>query len=208
MQKRIAAVVAVAVALVAAGCASRGYEKSQDTASAMQAAVTSANAFGSSRQGAFDAMNALTAEPLDGLPAKFEAFSKAVDGVVAAEGSFRSSVAGMKSAAAARFDAWEKEDATYTNPAIQERSRQRRAESQETVSKASTDADAMLEQAAGFVSYLSDLRKLLSNDLTPKGVAGVSDLAQNARASNGRLHQMAQPTLASLTAAADALSTK
>jgi len=206
MRLRIAAVALASVA--AAGCASKGYEKSQDTAGAMQAAVASANAFGASRQTAFDAMNALTAEPLEGLPAKFEAFSKAVDSVAASEGSFRSAVAGMKSASAARFQAWEKEDATFENPAIQARSQQRRGEAQETVNKASADCDATLEQAAGFVSYLSDLRKLLSNDLTPKGVAGIADLAQNARASNGRLHQLAQPTLASLTAASDALSTK
>lgn len=197
-----------AVAVLAAGCASKGYQQSQDTAGAMQAAVTSANAFGASRQGAFDAMNSLTAEPLDGLPAKFEAFSKAVDSVAAAEASFRSSVAGMKAAAAARFQAWEADDATLTNPAIQARSQQNRSEAQGTVAKASGDADAMLEQAAGFVSYLSDLRQMLSNNLTPKGISSVADLAQNARASNGRLHQMAQPTLASLTAASEALSTK
>lgn len=207
MRKFFVAASIVAAAL-AAGCASQGYQKSQDTAGAMQAAVDSANAFGSARQGAFDTMNALTSEPYEGLPAKFDAFNKAVDGVVSAEANFRSSIAGMKSAAAARFEAWEKEDATYTNPAIQARSQQRRGEAQGAVTKASTDADAMLEQAAGFVSFLGDLRKLLSNDLTPKGVAGVDDLVRNAKASNGRLHQMATPTINSLNAASEALSTK
>ena len=107
-----------------------------------------------------------------------------------------------------KFVALLAEDATYTNPAIQARSQQRRGEAQDVVNKASADADAMLQQAGTFTSYLADLRKLLSNDLTPKGVASISDLAQNARASNGRLHQMAQPTIASLTAASDALATK
>jgi PBP1b-binding outer membrane lipoprotein LpoB len=210
MRTAIAAVAVVAVvASLAAGCASSsGYEKSQDTAGAMKAAVDSATAFSNSRQAAFDTMNTLTAEPLDGLPAKFQAFSAAVDTVVSSEASFRTSIAGMKSASASRFEAWKAEDATYTNPAIQARSQQRRGEAQDIVNKASADADAMLVQAANFTSYLSDLRKLLSNDLTPKGVAGISDLAGNARASNGRLHQMAQPTIASLTAASDALATK
>lgn len=204
---RAASTVALAAALLA-GCASSGYERSQDTADTMQAAVTSANGFATARQGAFDAMNLLTAEPLDGLPAKFEAFSKAVDGVLSAEGAFRSAIAGMKSAAASRFQAWEAEDATFTNPGIQARSQQRRTEAQGVVNKAGADADTMLEHAGGFVSYLSDLRKLLSNDLTPAGIKANADLVQNARSSNSRMHQMAQPTLTSLRAAADALSTK
>jgi hypothetical protein len=207
MRKFFVAASFVAAAL-AAGCASRGYQKSEDTAGAMQAAVDSANAFSSARQSAFDTMNALTSEPYDGLPPKFEAFSSAVDGVTSAEANFRSSIASMKSAAAARFEAWEKEDATYTNPAIQARSQQRRGEAQGAVTKASTDADAMLEQAASFTSFLGDLRKLLANDLTPKSVSGVGDLVKNAKASNGRLHQMATPTVNSLKAASDALSGK
>jgi hypothetical protein len=204
---RIAVTLALASSLLA-GCASRGFQQSQNTADSMQAAVTSANGFATARQGAFDAMNLLTAEPLEGLPAKFEAFSKAVDGVTSAEGEFRSSIAGMKSAAASRFQAWEAEDATYANPGIQARSQQRRSEAQGVVNKAGSDADAMLEQAAGFVSYLGDLRKLLSNDLTPAGIKGSADLIQNARSSNNRMHQMAQPTLNSLKAAAESLSTR
>lgn len=195
-------------ASLAAGCAASGYERSQDVADAMRAAVAAAESFGRARQAAFDAMNALAEEPLENLPAKFKTFSASVDGVTGAESYFRSSVVDAKTSAGRRFQAWEREDATYSNPSIQARSQQRRAEARGAVDKAGADADAMLEQAAGFVSYLSDLRKLLSNDLTPKGVAGIADLARNARAANGRLDQMARPTIASLGAAAEALGTK
>lgn len=205
---RIALSVALVAAFAVSGCASRGYGKSEDTAHVMQAAVESTQTFGVSRQAAFDAMNQLTSEPYEGLPAKFESFSSAVDVVASSEKALRSGIGSIRPAASSRFAAWEKENATFENAGIQARSQQRLTEAQAMVEKAAAGGDSMLEQAGAFVSYLNDLRKLLSNDLTPKGVAGCADLVQNARSSNGRLHTMATPTVNDLKAAAEALSTK
>jgi len=157
MNRITVAVVAVA-AFVAAGCASRGYSKSEDTAHVMQSAVDSTMTFGVSRQAAFDAMNLLTSEPYEGLAAKFESFNAAVDTVASSEKALRSGVGSIRPAAQSRFAAWEKENATFENAGIQARSQQRLSEAQAMVEKAATGADAMLEQAGAFVSYLSDLR--------------------------------------------------
>jgi hypothetical protein len=114
----------------------------------------------------------------------------------------------MQGAARKRFADWEASEAAYTTESIRARSQQNRGEA-ERLFQASVDAAAEMDrQGKGFVAYISDIRMLLSNDLTPRGVESTKDLAQNAKASNGKLHQLTQPTIAALRAAADGLSTK
>lgn len=204
---RIAAAALAAAALLA-GCSSRGYESSGDVAAAMNNSIASVEAFSAKRETAFEALNALLAEPAAGLPARFESLSAAVDGVAAAEKSMESAIADMKSAAEARFSDWKAGEAAYTDASIKARSEMRRAQAEEVFRKAVASIGAMHQQAKGFVTYLSDLRMLLSNDLTPAAVRSSEDLARNAKASNGRLHSLTQPTVADLRAAAEALSTK
>jgi len=195
-------------AALATGCASKGYQRSEQVSDSIHGTVAAVDAYGTSRKDSFDSMCALVAEPLDNLPAKFEAFNTSVDRVVSADGSLRGAVASMKSTAGARFQAWGRENVSYSDADMQIQSQKFRAEAAEVFRKAAQDSDAMLECSAGFVAYLSDLRKILSNDLTPKGVAGVSGFAAKARASNDRLDEMARPTRVSLGAAADAMSSK
>ncbi len=203
------AALAIAAAALASGCATkRGYQKSEYLADEVHACVASVDAYGIHRQASFESMNALVAEPLENRPAKFETFNTSVERVVAADGALRESITAMKASAAARFKAWGEENVSYTDNDMQVRSQESRAVAAETFRRAAVDADAMLAQSAGFVTYLSDLRKVLSNDLSDNGVEGVKGFAEKARASNGKLDEMTRPTRTSLEAAAEAMTSK
>jgi hypothetical protein len=131
-----------------------------------------------------------------------------VDGVTSAGADLEKSIAGMKEAAGKRFADWEAGEAAYTTEAVPARSQQRRGEARGLFDASVAAAEEMDRQGKGFMAFLVDIRMLLSNDLTPKGIEGTKDLVQNARASNGRLHQLTQPTVTALKAAADSLSTQ
>jgi hypothetical protein len=205
-----AALTAVAClsAAFAAGCASKGYHKSEDLADSIHGTVAAVDAYGTSRAAACTSMNAMIAEPLENLPARFEVFNADVDRVVSADGSLRGAIASMKSSAQSRYKSWGEENLAYNDNDMQVRSQRNRAEAREAFLKLVEAADAMLERSASFVTYLSDFRKVLFNDLSPKGVASVTDFAAKARVSNGQLEDLVGPVRTSLGAAADSMTSK
>jgi hypothetical protein len=201
--RTILAAAAVLAGVFASGCASRGNRKPEELVDRIHGTVAAVDACVTSRETAFDSMGALVAEPIEDLPARFETFKTDVDRVVSADGTLRGAVAAMMSAASARYRAWGRENQAYTDKDRKVRAEKSRAEAAEAFLKVAKDTDAMLEKSAGFVAGLSDLRKVLTTDLTPKGVAGVADFTAKARVSSGRLDEMALPIRNRLVAAAD-----
>jgi outer membrane murein-binding lipoprotein Lpp len=78
------------------------------------------------------------------------------------------------------FEEWRKQGNTYTNSQIQALSEQRRADLSAIfagISESSVGVKGSLKE------YLSDIRQIqvyLSNDLTPKGIEGVNEIAEKA----------------------------
>jgi hypothetical protein len=199
---------AILATAFSSGCASKGYQRSENLADEIHATVAAVDAYGVSRQASFESMNALVAEPLESLPARFEKFNSSVDRVVSADGSLRGSLAKMKTSANERFKEWGEQNVSYADNDMQLQSQKNRADATGPFRKAVDDTDAMLEQSTGFVTYLTDLRKILANDLSPKGVASVSEFTAKARVSNAQLDELARPARTSLGAAADAMTSK
>lgn len=200
--------VACLAAAFTAGCASKGYHKAEDLADSIHGTVAAVDAYGTSRVAACISMNAMVAEPLENLPARFETFNADVDRVVSADGSLRGAIAAMKTSAWSRYKSWGEENLSYNDNDMQVRSQKNRAEAREAFLKVVAGTDALLERSAGFVTYLSDFRKVLFNDLSPKGVSSVTDFAAKARAANGQLEEMSGPVRTSLGAAADAMTSR
>jgi hypothetical protein len=200
---------AISAAAFASGCAATtGHERSEDLAGSIQRTVTAVDACGSSRTAAFVSMDALIAAPHENLSARFETFAADVDRVVSTDGTLRNAVAAMKSSAGARYKSWGQDNASYVDNDMQVQSQRSRAEAAESFRAILHDTDAMLEQSTGFVTYLSDLRRILSNDLSAAGVASVSDFADKARESSARLDKISLPIRTNLGAAADTMTTK
>jgi len=190
----------------ASACATSGHRKAENLAGTIDVTVAAVDAHDVSRQASLDSMDSLVAKPHDNLSARFEAFNSSVDRVVSTDAKLRGAVDSMKASAAKRFDAWGAQNRSYADKDMRIQSEENRVEAEEAFSEAAKDADGMLEQSAGFVSYLSDLRKVLSNDLSEKGVADAADFAAKARTTSGKLDDMARPIRKSLGAAADKMS--
>jgi hypothetical protein len=203
----LGAVATLAAAFTAVpGCASTGTQRSERFADDIHGTVAAVDAHGSSRRAAFDSMGVLVSEPHQDLAARFGHFDASVSRVVASDGALRDAVATMKASANDRFQAWGRDNITYGDAEMQVRAQQSRADAAERFRKAVVLADAMLDQSAGLVTYLSDFRRVLSNDLSAGGVAGASDFATKATTCNGHLDEMAGSTRESLGAAADAMT--
>ncbi len=201
------AVLAVMAGALASSCASdKGYQKSEDLADRIDDTVAAMDRYGASRTEAFASMSALQTEPAENLTAKFEVFSKSVDRVIASDESLRSSVAVMKATAHRRFQSWGEENLSYEDKQMRERSQSRRSDAADDFQDTVKDADEMLVESAGFVTYLSDLRRVISNDLSQNGIASAEKFSEKARDSNEDLDERSVSIRSSLVATSIAIT--
>ena len=208
MRTRIAFVApALLAAALVAGCSStRGHQNSKALEDSIRDTVAAVDTCGSCRSAALASMNTVLAEPIENLDARYATFDGCVDRVVASDASLRSAVAAMKSSAAERYRSWGEESLTYDDDEMQVRSQKGRSEARESFRGIEIDVDAMLLQSAAFVTYLSDFRRVLSNDLSRKGVADVRDFAEKAQDSSDDLDGMGKDLRKKLGTAADAMT--
>ncbi len=96
------------------------------------------------------------------------------------------------------FDEWRKEGNTYTNPAIQKLSEQRRARLMEVFDKIAASGAGV---QGSLTAYLSDIRQIqtyLSNDLTPRGVTSITPVAEKTMDDGSNLKSAVQPVLSAI----------
>jgi hypothetical protein len=202
------AAVACLSAALAAGCASIGRTEPGDLAKSIDVTIAASDAYGASRAAACKSLKAMIAEPLEDLPARFAVLDVDVNRAVSSEGSLRGAIASMTSSARSRYMTWGRENRTCTDRDQRARADKERADARVTYEKLMVSADVMLEESARFVSHLSDARKVLLDDLSPKGVASAGDFAEKARLSNGRLEGLIAPLRSSLGDASDSMTSK
>jgi hypothetical protein len=104
----------------------------------------------------------------------------------------------MKSRSKEYFEEWEKQGDAFTNPQIRELSEERRTNLAATYAKV-PEAGAGIKGA--YNAYLRDQKEIqmyLSNDLTPKGVAAITPVAQKSVQDKDELKESVKPVLAAL----------
>jgi hypothetical protein len=206
MSAGFCALLAAGAAAAAAGCATKGYERSANTAEQVRAVGASVEGLRKQSETALASMNALLGQPRDGLRDKFEAFSREVDALASAEASYRGSVQSMKRSAADRFQTWEQESSQIGNADMRAKSGERRNEVMGIYKTCETAAEELAAQAGPFVTDLLDLRKVLSIDLTPGGIDAATDLSGKVRDGNKKVDSASKPVVSAVEKAADALA--
>jgi t-SNARE complex subunit (syntaxin) len=99
------------------------------------------------------------------------------------------------------FEEWEKQGGSFSNPEIRQLSEQRRSDlgqAYAAVTQASIGAKSDLD---GFINDHKNIQTYLSNDLTPKGLASMSAVAQSAQQDGQKLKDSVQPVLGAIDAA-------
>jgi len=172
---------AIAVAALATGCATSGYQKADKTGEG----IASFRAEIINLKKAVDNTMSLlgqTSETAATDPRKaFEAFSKSVDKVESARARAGKRAADVKAAGAAYFTEWEKQLANVSNPEIRKLAEERKTKLNEVFGK----LPPLLEQAKSdfdpFLSDIKDLRTFLGQDLTVGGIDAASGIIKKTR---------------------------
>ena len=104
------------------------------------------------------------------------------------------------------FDEWKKQGETYTNPQIREASEKRGA-ALNTVFRSISDSSIGVK--GSFVAYMNDIKEVqtfLSTDLTNKGIASITPVAQKAIRDGASLKNAVVPVLSALDSARSELA--
>lgn len=164
------------IVFLAAGCATQGYKKADQTGTNLQNFRKDIVEFKQALDASLTRLNQVTeAATTDPRPA-FEAYSKSLTqlGAVSRRADKRAQT--LRTQGEAYFQQWQRELETISNPEIRQVAQERKDQQKQLFDR----LDPLLKQMWGhyepLFSDLQDLRKLLGQDLTPSGIQAASGL--------------------------------
>ena len=177
------------VALAAAGCATRGYDRTTNIADSMAKQTTGMQAAKPQVDAMLASLESLVRAQGDMKPA-FKTFSDMIDDTEKTAAQARKSAQSIREQEAEYFAAWQQEAAAITNPEIKAATQARQAEVKSTLTDLSAAGKTAGDAYGPFIRDMKDIRTYLSNDLTQGGVKRIEPAIQKAR-QNGTVLQKA-----------------
>jgi hypothetical protein len=169
--KKLLPVAALVAALIASsGCGTTGYKRSDDAAVNCQAAAVAVQSESLKLATTTDALNDLVNQPATDAKPQFLRFSAALDRLVSSAKSATNHINRVTRKRAAYFEVWDKEIATIGNEDIRRASQTRKAEVSALFDSAISSHVAAQSKLTPLISYLQDIRRELSTDLTRQGL--------------------------------------
>lgn len=104
------------------------------------------------------------------------------------------------------FSEWDKQGNTYTNPQIRQLSEERRLQLRGVFSQIPEASDGVKGALHSYLADISEILQYLSNDLTSKGVEGITPVAQKAMQDGEDLKTSVKPVLAAIDHARTAMA--
>jgi hypothetical protein len=171
---------ACATLVAFAGCTSAGYKKGDVAAVSMQKAAVEVQVETKAIDQTMAALQDLVQQPSGDLRPAFKRFSSDLDRLVATAQRTESTGQRVREKNTAYFQAWDQQLQAIDYQHIRELGEARKA--QVTNDVAAINRRYAESQAAvqPLISYLQDIRKALSADLTPGGLASMKAVVQNA----------------------------
>jgi hypothetical protein len=165
----------VAATLLAAGCASTGYDKGNITAANIQSASDRIAALPGQIDTTLASLNGLVTQPQADLRPQYKEFAANVAAVESAAKDLAVSRSNLAARQKEFFAKWDEELAQIQNPDIKARSQSRKEQvSQQlmTIKTSYAQADIVFKP---FLADLQDVQKYLSVDLTAGGIAAIKE---------------------------------
>jgi hypothetical protein len=166
--------------LLACGCQSNSYRKSDATGKSLQKAAMEIEAEARAIDTTVASLNQLVNEPAADLKPQFHRFSTALDRLSSAADRAEKTQRSVEDRGAQYFAAWDQRLAVINYGIIREQSEQRFSE----VTNRFYSINSRYEEAQGVVrpliKYFTDIRTALSVDLTTAGLNSVRSIAANA----------------------------
>ena len=170
---------AVAAALLA-GCATKGYESGNKTATNIQKAANKISAFSGQVDATLASLNELVSNPKPDLRPQFKTFASHMKSLESSAGEITKARMAMGTEGKDFLAKWDAEIAQINNEDIKARSLSRKAEVNE---KLQTIKRSYAETEVAFKPFINDLRdveKFLSVDLTTAGLTSIKDVVGKA----------------------------
>jgi myosin heavy subunit len=104
----------------------------------------------------------------------------------------------MKSHSKEYFEEWEKQGDAFTNSEIRELSEQRRSKLAEVYAQVPAAGAGIKGSYHAYLTDLKEIQKYLSNDLTPKGIEGITPVANKSVQNLDVLKRSLQPVILAL----------
>jgi hypothetical protein len=189
-----------------AGCASTGYDKSDVAAQSLQKAAADVQAESVAFDATLGALNDLVTKPATDLKPQFQRFNEALDWLVKSAQRAANSTRQMEQKHAAYIETWNKEIAGMNYEYIRTRSEERKKEVTngfDDVSRRAHEAESAVQP---LITYLQDIRKALSADLTIGGLEAVKEIANHAEENTGKVRVALANLSKELTAASARMS--
>lgn len=105
------------------------------------------------------------------------------------------------------YDEWQKELETVGNETLRQRAIERREESKANFARIKETMESARDAYEPFISDLRDLRTVLRNDLTPGGVASLSDLMRETGREAGALMERIDAAIEAIATARSSMAT-
>lgn len=153
-----------------AGCQTAGYQKSNAAALNSQVAAGYVQAESQQLQATITALNDLVNQPATNAEPQFLNFTQALNRLSASAKSADDEVKRIKSNRAAYFATWDNEIRNIQDPVTQSVSKAREADVRSMFDATLRAYDETRQNLQPLISYLQDIRKALSTDLTRNGL--------------------------------------
>jgi chromosome segregation ATPase len=176
------------VVLLAAGCATTGFERSTNIAETMAKQVEGMQQAKPQVDAMLASLDGLTRAQGDMRPA-FKHFSETLDDTEKTAARARKSEQMIREREAEYFAEWQRQAAEITNPQIKAATQARQAEVKGTLASLSQTGKAVGDAYNPFISNMKDIRTYLSNDLTPGGVKRLEPTIEKARRDGAALQK-------------------
>jgi hypothetical protein len=135
------------------------------------------------------ALTKLTKQEKGDLRPAYDAFTAELPRTEAAAATTRTRVAWMQGDGMKYFDDWQQTISTINNDSLKKKSQKRLEAVKKSYGKVLTEFSEMAEKFKPFLADLTDIQKVLSTDLTAKGVKGLRSTVSSANSNYKSLNR-------------------
>jgi hypothetical protein len=194
------------ISLTAAGCKSTGYDKSDAAAQSLRSAAAEVQTQSRALEMTTTALSDLVNNPSTDFKPQFRWFSSSLNRLIASADRTDKTGKHMRKKSADYFEAWDEQLMQMNYEYVRKGSEQRKAEVSAQIEAVNARYDESGEVVRPLIAYLVDIRKALSADLTPGGLAAVRKVVANAQENAGKVQTVLSQLASDLSASGTKMS--
>lgn len=180
------------------GCATSGSERAEETTAKMESVDSDLQQVVGQIDAVENSLQHLIRPDQSDTKAAFEEYSAEVSEMKTLGTRLVKHTDEMSARGKDYFDEWKQQGSTYTNPQIRALSEQRMANLNTVFRRISDSSIGVKGAFSAYMSDIDEIQTFLSTDLTEKGVASITPVAQKALRDGANLKSAIRPVLSAI----------